>query len=79
MEESLKKNINIYVIRSSPNKNEIELFDRYQAEYVEIEEDIQVCKSRRTISDEEFTRIAYKHKQYLASKEKSEDKYKERW
>ena len=80
IEEAMKlKNINIYVIRSSPNQNERELFDRYQADYVEIEEDIEVCKSRRTISDEEFTRIAYKHKQYLASKEKNEDKYKERW
>ena len=32
-----------------------------------------------SLSDEEYTRIAYKHKQYLASKEKNEDKYKERW
>lgn len=83
IDESMKlKNISVYIIRSSPNDEERELFDKYKAIYVDIETDIEVCRSRRSnISDEEFEEIIFKHKKYLMAKDinKNQEKFQERW
>lgn len=82
VEESMKcKNIDVYVIRTSPNQEELELFNKYKAKYIEIEENIDTCKDRRlNIAEDEWTKIQFKHKMYLKLKdEPKEDRFAERW
>ncbi len=82
IEEAMKLNGNVYIIRTSPSSDELELFNRYNCEFIEIQEDVSVCYERRKdyISKEEFERIVFKHNIYLNTKKNnSNDINKERW
>lgn len=84
IKEASKLNTNTYIIRSIPNKEELELFERYNVIYIDIKEDANVCYERRkeVITKEKFEEKIFKHEIYLKNKkenEKNGTKMEERW
>ena len=82
VKEASKLNTDTYIIRSIPSKEELELFEKYNAVYIDIKEDTDVCYERRkdVISKDKFDEKIFRYNVYLNNKNNSNKKdMEERW
>ena len=82
VKEASNLNTDTYIIRSIPSKEELELFEKYNAVYIDIKEDTDVCYERRkdVISKDKFDEKIFRYNVYLNNKNNSNKKdMEERW
>lgn len=72
-------NINVYVIRTAPNSDELKLFNKYHAEFVDLHQDVNSFMSLDKFSDTEKSKILLKHDNYINQRKNKQVKFEERW
>ena len=73
---------NIYIIRTFPSSEEIKLFDKYNAIYIECERNLKDCmKDRSYIKQQEWEKLKYKRNLFNMLKRNKNhiEDYGERW